>query len=188
VNFLVARKQFENAQDAWISQYSVRQDGYSRLSPVFNGGFENEFTGGIPDWRIEPLKGLSARRDHAPVFEGQYSLRIDFTGNDNADFHQVQETVFVEPGEYRLEAHVMTRDITSEQGIRLRVVSPENRILGETDDIIGTSDWKRLTAAVVVPPGVRLANLQIARRRSLRIDNQLTGTAWVDAVKLIRIP
>lgn len=188
VNFLFAKKQFDAAQDAWLSQFSSRGDGYSRRSPVFNGGFEYEWTAGLPDWRFDALNGVNARRDRGSTFDGQYSLRIDFTGNDNPDFHNVQESVFVQPGLYRLEGHIRTREITSEQGVRLRVVSAtDGRVLAETEDLTGTNDWKRLDTVVQIPPGVRVVTLQVARRRSIRIDNQLTGTAWVDSVKLTRV-
>ena len=30
--------------------------------------------------------------------------------------------------------------------------------------------------------------VQVSRNKSIRIDNQLTGTAWIDSVKLTRLP
>jgi hypothetical protein len=188
VNFLVEKKQLDSAEDAWLEHFGGRQDGYSRTSPVFNGGFEEEFTGGLPDWHVDGIAGVKVKRDHASRFDGQYSLRVDFTGNDNPDFHHVQQTVFVEPGKYRFEAHARTSEITSEQGVGFRVVSlPEGKTLASTDALTGTNDWKRLDATFEIPRGDRMVAVQFTRRRSIRIDNQLTGTAWIDAVKLTRL-
>jgi hypothetical protein len=189
VDFLFRKKQFDAAEDAWLQHFAARKDGYSRLSPVFNGGFEYELTRGIPDWHFDGSDGVKVRRDHASRFEGEFSLRVDFSGNDNPDFHEVHQTVFVQPGTYRFEAHARTANITSDQGIGFRIFSVQDgKPLAETEALTGTNDWKRLDTTLEVPRGTSLVSVQLARRRSLRIDNQLTGTAWVDAVKLIRVP
>jgi hypothetical protein len=188
VNFLFAKKEFEAAEDAWTQGFAGRKDGYGPLAPVFNGGFEYAWTGGVPDWRFDGWNGVKVVRDHASRFEGEFSLRIDFSGNDNPDFHHVQETVFVEPGVYRFEAHARTEKITSDQGIRFRIVSGQDgKPLAQTDALTGTNDWKRLNTMVQIPHGTRLVTVEVTRQRSIRIDNQLTGTAWIDDVKLTRV-
>jgi tetratricopeptide (TPR) repeat protein len=188
VNFLFQKKEFDAAEVAWTQCFAGRKDGYGRLLPVFNGGFEYEWTGGVPDWRFDGWNGVRVVRDHASSFEGQFSLRIDFSGNDNPDFHHVQETVFVQPGVYRFEAHVRTEKVTSDQGILFRIVSArDGKALAETDALTGTNDWKRLNSTVQIPHGTRLVMVELTRLRSIRIDNQLTGTVWIDDVKLTRV-
>ena len=189
VDFLFRRKRYDAAQVAWLRGFAGRGDGYSRISPVFNGGFEYELTGGVPDWRLDGLEGVRMRRDHGSRFDGEFSLRIDFSGNDNPDFHHAAQTVFVQPGTWRFEAHARTANITSDQGIRFRIVSPrDGRVLAETEALTGSNDWRRLETTFQIPRGTSLVDVQLARRRSLRIDNQLTGTAWIDAVKLTLVP
>lgn len=187
-DYLYRKGKFDAAQEAWLSHFAGRRDGYSRLSPVFNGGFEYAFTRAVPDWRFDSIDGVQVRRDHALRFSGEYSLRIDFSGNDNPDFHHVRETVFVEPGAWRFEAHVRTEGITSDRGVGFRIAPLEGKPFAETETLTGTNDWKRLNATVEVPGGTRLLQIEVVRPRSIRIDNQLTGTAWIDDVKLTRIP
>jgi hypothetical protein len=188
-NFLLQKRHVDAAEDVWAVGFAGRKDGYSKSSPLFNGGFEYEFTGGVPDWRFSGPDNVKVKRDHASRFDGQFALRVDFTGNDNPDFHHVEQTVFVEPGTYRFEAHLRTKDITSDQGIGFRLVSAvDNKTLAETETLTGTNDWKRLGATMEVPRENRLVYVQLTRRRSIRIDNQLTGTAWIDAVRLTRAP
>jgi hypothetical protein len=156
--------------------------------PVFNSGFEYESSSGVPDWHFDGLNGVSVVRDRASHFEGQFSLRIDFSRKDNLDFHHVQETVFVQPGIYRFDAHARTEKITSDQGIRFRIVSArDGEALAETDALTGTNDWKRLNSTVRIPHGIRVVSVQLTRLPSLRFDNQLSGTAWIDDVKLTRV-
>ncbi len=187
-NFLLKRRHVDAAEDVWTAGFAGRKDGYSRLSPVFNGGFEYELTGGVPDWRFNGPDNVKVKRDHASRFDGEFALRVDFTGNDNPDFHHIEQTVFVEPGTYRFGAHVRTKDITSDQGVGFRLVSAvNNKTLAETETLTGTNDWKRLSATLEVPRESRLVYVQLMRRRSLRIDNQLNGTAWIDDVRLTRV-
>jgi hypothetical protein len=187
-SFLLRKKQIDAAQEVWLQRFASRKDGYSLSLPVFNGGFEYEFTGGDPDWHFDAIDGVKVKRDHASRFDGLYALRVDFTGNDNPDFHNFHETIFVQPGRYRFEAHVRTAHITSDQGVGFRLVSAQDgKVLADTPLLTGTNDWKRLDATFEIPPGTRLINVQFVRHRSIRIDNQLTGTAWLDEVKLQRV-
>jgi tetratricopeptide (TPR) repeat protein len=190
VDFLFRKKKFEFANEAWTKHFEDRKDGYTESSPVFNAGFEYESTNAMLDWRIAELNGLKVARDRGSVHAGQFSLRIDFSGNDNPDFHNVSELVFVRPGMYHFEGWLRTAAITSDQGIRFRIVAAQGSkpLTVETEALSGTNPWTRIEAVFEVPQRVRILDLQLARRRSIRIDNQLTGTAWIDAVRLTRLP
>jgi hypothetical protein len=186
VNYLLLKQKIDWAEEGWMRRFSNRSDGYPRSTRLFNGGFERELTGAVLDWHFDGFDGVKVRRDSQTPFEGKYSLRIDFTGNDNPDFHHVTETAFVRPGRYHFEAHVRTSAITGSEGVRFRIqgVNPKMPLLAETMAVSGTADWSRLESDFEVPPGTAMVEVEVTRRRSLRIDNQLTGTAWIDSVTL----
>jgi tetratricopeptide (TPR) repeat protein len=180
VNYLFGKQMFEAAEEGWNRHFAGRQGLDQKSSGVFNGGFEYEFAGSDLDWHFSGFNGVKVARDSRTFHEGRFSLRIDFTGNDNPDFRHVSQVVFVRPGRYHFEAHIRTADITSDQGIRFSVrIMRTNQLLAETDALTGTNDWRKLETDVEVPTGITMAKIELARHRSIRIDNQLTGTARV---------
>jgi len=80
-------------------------------------------------------------------------------------------------------------DITSDQGISLRVFDAEapNHLSVETEGVTGTADWKKLEKPLVVTSAARVIEIQVIRHSSLKFDSLIAGTAWVDGVSLTRI-
>jgi tetratricopeptide (TPR) repeat protein len=184
--YMFDKGQYEAAEDGWVKHFARRNDGYPQSSLIFNGGFEYESTEGPFDWVFRGADGIKAARDHQTRQAGEYSYRVDFTGNHNFDFHGLSEAVYVRPGRYHFEAWMRTANISSDQGIRFRLRTARDGSPSaiETEALTGTNDWTRLQAEVDVPPGVPLLDVSVARRPSFRIDNQFTGTVWIDSVKL----
>ena len=98
--------------------------------------------------------------------------------------------MLLRPGRYHFTGHLRTAGITSDEGIRFRalVAGGTNQIRGETPALSGTHDWTPLTMDFEVLSGMPVIDIEVARHRSLRLDNQLRGTAWVDAVRISRLP
>ena len=188
VNYLFQKQKFEAAREGWNRHFADRE-GFGQKAPVvFNGGFEHELAGSPFDWHFNGFNGVNVLRDAEIFDEGLFSLRIEFAGNNNPDFRHVSQIVFVTPGRYRFEAHIRTAGITSDQGVRFSIRgSGSNRLLAETDALTGTNSWRRTETEVDVPAGITMAEVALVRHRSIRIDNQLTGIAWIDAVKLTRL-
>jgi len=182
VTWLLRKQKFEAAQEGWNKHFA------SRAATVFNGGFEYEFAGSDLDWHFGGFNGVTMARDSSSFFDGRFSLRVDFKGNDNPDFHHVAQSVFLQPGRYRFEAHMRTAGITSDQGLRFTIrAARSNAVLAETEALTGTNDWRTLATDVQVPAGVTMGSVELARHPSLRMDNQLTGTVWIDGVTLTRM-
>jgi tetratricopeptide (TPR) repeat protein len=186
--YMFGKRQYAAAAEDWASHYASRNGGHAGTSGVFNGGFEFPLTGTDLDWLDSGSKGIRAARDSSFHHDGQYSMRIDFTANDNPDFHSFGEVVSVNPGRYRLDAFLRTDKITSAEGVRIRVQPwPGATVLAESDALTGTNNWTPVSISFDVPAGTSMASILLARRRALRIDNQLTGTVWLDSVSLTRI-
>lgn len=188
VTYLFRKQNFAAAFEGWNRHFEGREDPDRKSSAVFNGGFEYELVGSDLDWHFNGLDGVRVARDGVIFHDGRHSLRIDFTGNDNPDFRHVSQVVLLRPGRYRFQAYLRTDGITSDQGVRFGIRDVRsNRVLAETAALTGTNDWRNVEADVDVPAGVSMAAVEFARHRSIRIDNQLSGTAWVDNVKLTRV-
>lgn len=185
--FMLGKQQYEAAAEGWARHFAARKDGYPQSTLIFNGGFEYETTNGPFDWQLGSSEGIKGSRDHQIRQSGEYSYRIDFEGNKNLNLRDRRQTVYARPGRYRFEGWIRTSKITSDEGIRFRIrTSRDNSPFAiETPALTGTNDWTLLEADVEVPPGVPLLQVDIARRPSLRIDNQLNGTVWIDSVRLI---
>lgn len=48
----------------------------------------------------------------------------------------------------------------------------------------GTGPWSGVEHDIVVAPETRLLQVQVIRRPSMKFDNKIGGTAWIDGLKL----
>lgn len=183
---LLARNEYTSAMRIWARHLGQRRGVYPDLNRVYNGGFEEEFTPAVLDWKLRPADGAMSSRESGMVHGGKTSLRVDFLGVTNVAFDHVAQAVVVEPGAYRFRAFIKTNDITTDQGVRFRIadaVSPA-RFETITDGINGTIDWTAVERTIRIPSATHLVNVQVVRQASMKFDNKIRGTAWVDDVSL----
>jgi hypothetical protein len=178
VNFLVTKGFAEEARAVWASQLGEAGEGKGQL--VSNGDFEKEPSGAFFDWRISPRAHVTVSRDERVHHSGHASLRIDFDGQENMDYQGVSERVFLRPGMYRLELFARTKEITTDEGVALRVLTVQ------TQKLIGTTDWKQFETTFTVPAS-RVVEIQVVRHSSLRFDSKIAGSMWIDDVSLRRV-
>ena len=95
------------------------------------------------------------------------------------------------PGVYRFTAAVRTLDLRSADGIFFHIdnISREPSIDIRTEETTGTAEWRTISADVVVPEGVTQVRIQVVRRPGPGAEKEedLNGTAWVDAITLTRV-
>jgi hypothetical protein len=187
--FLIQRQRFDTAADAWAGHLGTRAGDYRKSNYLFNGDFEWEPTGTPFDWRVAPVEGVEVARDSTTTCSGRWSLRIRFPGTTNLDYAGVSQMAVLKPGAYRFQACVRTDSVTTDQGIRFRIVDAEApaRLDLTTGQFTGTTAWTRIKQRFVVPRGTRIVQVQVVRQESMKIDNKVGGTAWIDGVKLARM-
>jgi putative inorganic carbon (hco3(-)) transporter len=191
VQFLVGKKEYEAAQEAWACYAGGRENGYPESNRVFNGDFESDPTESHFDWRIEKYPGATIDFDREVRYSGVRSLRIQFDGTQNVSKIGISQTVFLKPGRYRFEAYVRARDISTDEGLAFRVANEEaaNRLSFTTKPVLGSTDWTLVEHPLTVPPtGSGIVKLQLVRTPSLRFDNLIRGTFWIDQVSISRNP
>ena len=198
VEFLFSGYRYKAAAESWAlyveRRPAVRQAGqpgrYLDTDWLYNGDFETEPSGSSFDWRIDTRPGVGTAWDANVAHTGKHSLRIRFDGKENIAFNQVSETAFVTPGRYRFEAFIRTEAITTDQGIGFHLIGDRNgpgRVDVNTERLVGTNDWKKVEQTITVPRDMELLHVQVVRQPSLKFDNQINGTAWIDSVRLVKL-
>ena len=176
----------EAAAQGWALYAKAKDPGYPEANRIFNGGFELDPAGNRFDWRVDARAGMAIDFDDGVRVSGRRSLRIRFDGTQNPGDIGLEQSVFLTPGAYRFEAHVRTEELSTDQGIAFRIVSEggPKPLDVTTADLRGSKDWSVLEAAVDVPVGGVLARVLLTRKPSLKFDNLIKGTAWIDQVTL----
>jgi tetratricopeptide (TPR) repeat protein len=189
VNFLIAQEHASEAATTWESALGHEKRQYLKAEFVFNGGFEFDPIQDAPfDWAIGRSEHARIVRD-LQAYSGGHSLRIDFDGSANVDFNEVSQMAVLPAGEYELQAYMRANEVTTDQGIFLRISDgdAQHRVIAETKAVVGSTPWRRLTASFVVARAPRIVEIRVLRRSSLRFDNKINGTVWIDQVSLRRI-
>lgn len=189
VNTLVARKELGAAREVWLRQVGARAPGYLRSGFLFNGDFEYAPTGAALDWRITAEAGVEAERVRGQAYSGAWSLRIRFLGERNLAYEHVWQLALVRPGEHRFQVAVRTEGMEGDQSPRIRVFDAESpaRLDVLSEPLAGTRNWVLVTLDVPVAAPTRIVRIQVSRKPSLKFDNRLRGTLWLDKAEFMRI-
>ena len=189
VNHLLQSQDRRAAFVIWTDWVGRRCPDFPHANRVFNGRFEYESTGAAFDWNSQPIAGVEVAREEHSGRTGATALKITFSGTDNIDFAHVSQRVNVNQGRYAFSALLRSEDLTSDQGVRFRISDADRpeRLNVTTDQVLGTAGWKRVEAMVAVPPGSELLNVQVHRAPSMKFDNKIAGSVWIDDVKFSRI-
>jgi hypothetical protein len=184
--FLIRQGLPDVAASAWAKHLGVRAGDYGKSTYLFNGGFESDPVASPFDWSLARTQGVEVARDCIAARLGKCSLRISFAGTRNLDFAAATQRTFINPGSYRFHAFIRTESVTTDQGIRFRVFDAEAPArLDETfGQFTGTSPWSAIEHDLVVPRATRLLQVQVVRQPSLKFDNKIGGTAWIDELRL----
>jgi len=158
-------------------------------SLVWDGGFESGISGAGFAWRIPPLTGgVETFFDTSEKHSGKQSLRLTFDGKHNVNFLDVCQYVAVEPSTaYRFSAWVLTRSISTDQGIRFYLSpipsSAASRPVS-TSDVRGTQPWTEIELPWTSAKDVHELQICLQRNATDSSDNRIQGTAWIDDVAL----
>lgn len=174
------------AVSAWTQHLAARVGDYRKSNYLFNGNFEFEPSPSPFDWDFAHAQGVDVARDCSTTKPVDCSLRISFAGTQNLDFAAASQMAFVTPGPYRLRASIRTEGLTTDQGIRFRISDAE---LPTSLDVTfrqfkGTMSWSPVDQDFVVLAATRLLRIQVIRQPSLKFGNKISGTVWINNLKL----
>ena len=90
------------------------------------------------------------------------------------------------PGTYRFQAFIRTEVLTTDQRIRFRISDAE--VPARLDEVFGqfngSSPRSRVEHDLVVTRKTRLLRIEVIRQPSMKFDNKVDGTAWIDQLKM----
>jgi len=187
IDFLISRGELSEAFQAWEAR--LREEGLSPASGsdlITNGGFEKEkILGGGFDWRIEKVPGAEITFDSSVAFEGKNALRVVFDGKENVNFYHVYQFVRLKPDtEYILKANMKTRAVTTKSGLKIEISGIGPAFYKASEPLIGDNEWTELTVGFRTPAQCRGGVVRIRRERTEKFDRFISGTVWIDHVRL----
>jgi O-antigen ligase len=180
---LINRKQAASAAEAWGEYAGSRCPGYLKSTYVFNGGFELNPTRSPFDWRIVERPGVTVSIDEQLAYTGRKSARIDFDGTENVNKSLMSQSAYLPPGRYTFRARMKSDGLTTNQGPLFEIVGKGLHVA--TEQLTGSSDWHLIEATFDVPADAGLVDLRLTRNESLKFDNKIKGTVWVDDVAIV---
>lgn len=186
VAFLVRNKSYDEALNVWSTEMGNRNGDFPASNALFNGSFEREPVGQVFDWRVQKREGVQLSRDRTTASSGEWSMRVEFEGKENIAFQDLTQMAVVRPGPYIFHASIRTNNITTDQGVRFRIYDTESpaRLNVMTEQFSGTNGWRGIDTGFTVGPETRLIEVQFIRTPSRKFDNKITGTSWIDDLKL----
>jgi len=159
---------------------------------ITNGNFEDDLLGAGFDWRIAKAESVEVYVDGSTSHSPSHSVRVKFSGKVNASFDRVYQHVRVEPSQkYRFQAYLKTEGITTDSGLRLRVLDyyAPTQLLEFSENFTGTTPtWSQVWLEFKTGPTTQLVLVSLVRSPSRKLDNLIAGTAWLDDVSLTPIP
>ncbi len=177
------------AADVWAGHVAIDAQAYRKTDWIDNGSFERDWVGGGFDWNSVACPGVKASVDAAVAHTGARSLRLDVDSNENLDFHHFFQRTWMLPGRYRLEGWVRTSGFSTDQGIGLSAAQTEGTgAPAFTPAVSGTREWTPVATDLIVAWHPTLVEVRIVRQPSLDFDNHPRGTAWIDDVRVRRLP
>ncbi len=181
VDYLINRGDVVTARPIWDSLYPGGGD-----PGLWNGGFEEDTESRGFDWRIYKGDGFEINYDYRNKTEGERSLKLEFSGENNVDFLHVSQVVPIEPGtRYLLTSDISTDGITTRSGIAWEIYC--EGLYARSEVYTGTVDWTRAQVAFDTPPGCGYVGIRLRRNKSEKLDNMISGEAWIDNVSLINL-
>ena len=189
---LIQRHEPERLATAWaaLAERFPAQIGplaASNTNLVTNGSFERDVLNGGLDWRVVPVEGAAVSLDSQDPFDGSRAIRIEFDGKHNLDYGHILQYVPVQPNtRYRFSAAMRATGITTDSGPRFQIFDAFDLVspLQSTENIVGTSNWSSQQVRFKTNARTSLLVIRVARPPSSKIDNQISGTVWIDQVSL----
>lgn len=186
VSFLLRKQQGERAAETWAQVNPSRMRDYRRTNWVYNGSFEAAPQPSPLDWQIEPARDVDASRIPGAAHAGRWALQLVFNGAENIEYHGVGQQAVLAKGRWHTEAFIRTQGITTDKGIGLHIFDPANpQILdAQTACLTGTMGWTKVEKDFDITGDAAIVRVEILREPSLKFDNKIAGTAWIDSIKI----
>jgi hypothetical protein len=188
---LVQHKEIGQLEEAWSAlrarfpKQVASSEADSNL--ITNGDFEFDPLNGGLDWHVIPAEGAAVTLDRADGGDRGRALRITFDGSRNVDYAHVFQYVPVRPRtKYRFSGQMRSDGISTDCGPRFQIVDAYDpgTLLASTQNVVGTHAGSEQRAEFTTGENTCLLLVAVARPMSLKLDNKIAGTVWIDRISL----
>jgi hypothetical protein len=188
---LRAAGSWEAAYLAWLN--TLPRERLAEVGNVFNGSFEHAPTGVGFDWK--PAVAPERQAGHAVDFPqassgaGKRALRVTYNGRRQAA-PAILEHLALAPGRYELTGLGRPEGLNSVRGVQwvVRCAAPAERTpLAASERFVGSSEWRRFSSEVRVPPGCTGQTLALEPVGLHEGTVYVAGSAWFDDLRLARL-
>ena len=165
--------------------------GHRSDSMLWDGGFESGETGQAYSWNYFPnAHGVQIRVQSQEKHAGKQALRVTFDGRSDLNFRDVCHNIPLQrSASYHFSAWIRAGEVSTDQGVHfvLNAAGQTAEPPLVTRDVLGSFDWRQVTADWTPPSGAAEAQLCLARLPSDQPDNKIRGTIWLDDVALVPV-
>ncbi len=186
-DLLVKQEKYKDAAAVWRQATGFTPNSASG-SLVYDGGFEQEISGGGFGWQQTRVEGADFDFDADEKHSGDRSARVTFDGTANLQYENLFQWVLVSPNtHYHFQGYLRTEEISTDSGVRFEILDPKDPRLLDllTANITGRNPWTLEQADFTTGPDVHRIVIRVARRPSERLDNKIRGTVWIDDVSIL---
>jgi hypothetical protein len=187
IDYLINDGLCDEASEVWAMHLGERQGSYLETNWLFNSGFEQPPTGAAFDWRVRTIDGVETERI-TDQRDGNSMLQLRFAGTHNVAYSHLSQTACLSPSQYRFRAWVQTAEITTDQAPYFQIHDRDSRGIVDvnTAQLRDLGDWTSIEAKFTVTLEATPVVIEIRRDPSLKLDNKIRGTLWIDEVTLER--
>ena len=182
---LIQEGDLRGATERWKEFAGTRDAAYLTSTYTFNGGFEATPTRSPFDWQFAGGSGSVGSTVDDVAYQGHRSARIAFDGTHNVSTAIMSQSVFLPAGRYSFRARLKSETITTNEGVYFAIGGVHD-VRVTTEQVVGTTDW-RLVERMLDVPADDLVQVQLTRDHSLKFDNKVTGTVWIDDVQIVPV-
>jgi hypothetical protein len=187
-DFLISKHLYDEAEKSWeiFVDKKFKKKKEDKPNLLWNGGFEHDIQNSGFDWRIGGAKGVQVFLDRDVRISGDRSLGVTFDGTENPDITIASQVVRVVPeAKYSLRGYIKANSLTTTNGLFLSVDGHDCKGFSKRSEVVaGTNFWKELSIEFEAPPGCNAISVNIRREKSQKLNNKISGIAWIDEINL----
>ncbi len=128
------------------------------------------------DWNFPEYNGLHS-------WPGSIGLEAEFTGDEPENCAIAEQTIFLPPGDYKLESSYRTRNIRPDTGIQWQIFESRSDKILASSVSLSSDTPDRVVLPFVVSPDEQLLRLRLTYNRSLG-TSRVSGTLVVTSVRI----
>lgn len=187
VERLVKEGRIAEAYVAWVNGLSRAQR--THLGLLHNGGFELEPSNWGFGWRLRDSRAALVDRARTFGTDGDRSLYLRFDRHEGR-FGGIAQTLFLDPGRYRLTGRVRTDSLETKGGLKwvVQCSLPKREELGESERFLGANEWRDFGIEFEVPQPCALQELRLVSAGGRPFEHQISGSAWFDRMAIRKLP